>query len=182
MKQTFYKIIAIASVLLGALGPQVASGSTVISATQPASQLEVRNHSLIVSDIPTAPTVLKIQSQGGQNCLITTGNIRFDQMLLNGCETFSIAFPVQQTLPKIVVTNQPQYLPTLALQKTISLTVQVSLNSGSNRNDLTLPNINFNFKIAIKGTPVDFTSTKNNSLNVSISNQDNDLQTIVMRC
>ncbi len=182
MKQTFYKIIAIASVLLGALGPQVASGSVQVMSKQVLPQPVTSNYSLDLSQEPTSQVSVQIQFQQEQQCWMATDGSRLDLMLWTGCNSLAIAPSLQQSLPSLAVVSQPEQLPAVIVQDSVSLTAQASFDSGSSRENSVIPSLGFNFKVSTTEVVANATVNRLSLTEAPLFNSSNNLRTIVMRC
>lgn len=179
MKQIAYKIIVIASVLLGALGPQVASGNSVSGEVSTPSQGQIS--AMQVIDSPYKATNLSATDYVNPACSSQLDFTRLDLLLWQGCNQLDLA--PQPKTPQIVVISQPTYLPTLIAQTpSSSWNLKMVLSSGGRQENSLLPILGFSLKpnliskiVAIESSSLLLGSTSN-------FDQKNYMQIIVMRC
>lgn len=110
MKQLIYKIIALLSVLLGGLGPQVASGQ----AAAPPSFAVLPTVAVLTMAAPAAPELNSAASPAfsGDVCHQTGESVSL--MLWQGCQTLALS-EIDLDF-RVTVLGQPSYLPELVLE------------------------------------------------------------------
>lgn len=179
MKQNLYKIIAIVSVMLGALGPQVASGQTLNTPQNTIDQAST-SYSISVISAPAVPVAIVSHVSVGKTCSTDAELASPNQLLWQGCGSLAIA--QDQQLPKLAVVSQPNFVPQLAVQTAGAVTVSVSLNPVASRENLVLPILGLGLK-----TPGTSTTSRLITINQKTSNKlskdtQNNFKTIVMQC
>ncbi len=184
MKQITYKIIVIASVLLGALGPQVASGSINGNSEEavPTFTTPVQLSSIQLSDSPLDSTSVSNKEYVDLSCSSQLGSIRLDLLLWQGCGN-QLGIAPQPEIPQVVVISQPTYLPTVVAQtSTSSWNLKMLLGSQDRSENSVLPMLGFSFKPEAVSKVVVLESSARLFKAASNFDQKNYMQIIVMRC
>lgn len=179
MKLLIWKIIALTSVFMGSLGPQVAAGSPVEMQAMP----EVQQKAELIPVVTAASDVKVVVQDTVDGCAASALQLgRFDLLLWSDCEASlaigtvdmnqDVAVTTQQSWPKLSVTTGPY--------QSIASTYDVWSSSD----------------IAVAGfvSLVNLETKTRNSLNVrqlslgapivaqASFNSDNSQQTVVLRC
>lgn len=179
MKHIAYKIIVIASVLLGVLGPQVALGDS--TGEEILSSYKSQLPSIVVSDDPSEPASLSSMDSFDSSCLPQSDSIRLDLLLWQGCSELEIA--PQPEIPQIVVISQPTYLPTIIAQTPSSnWKLNMLVDSGDRPVNSVLPILGFSFKPSSINQEVLMENSAKPTKSTSNFNQKNYMQIIIMRC
>ena len=111
MKLFFWKIIALFSVLLGSLGPQVAAGSSAPTTFSEPTVVQIETIPVVTASLDTTVVV----SQGpGLSCAETSFQLgRFDLILWHACD-LNLQLGQVYTAP-VAVTNNQQNWPKLSV-------------------------------------------------------------------
>ncbi len=108
MKESIYKIIAITTILLGALGPQVASGNNINQESSFYKESSPHGSQLLKVVTQIEPLTLAVSNTGSDlntaNCSNSDG---LGLMLWQGCVVINNTLEVSKSNTEILVINQP---------------------------------------------------------------------------
>lgn len=178
MKQNFYKIIAIVSVLLGVLGPQVASGKTDVTSVP--EDYNYTKVSLNVVSTPTSVGSVEVKTSSLGGCATQNESLRLDLLLWQGCNTLAIA--PEESLPNLAVVSQPTSVPTLANESRTNYSQQESISSAHSQENFIIPISSLALRTpSFEKQSVTIAEPQVVRNNIS-SNQITQLNTVMLRC